>query len=78
MAVPATAPMVFNNRRRDTPAIVFSSALICFPEGLVAAARMLPCAPDAVILRHLLSIGVLPFTVAVLVPMWLARRHPVD
>lgn len=39
---------------------------------------MLPCAPDAVILRHLLSIGILPFTVAVLVPMWLARRHHVD
>jgi protein-S-isoprenylcysteine O-methyltransferase Ste14 len=39
---------------------------------------MLPCAPDAVILRHLLSIGVLPFTVAVLVPLWLARRHHVD
>jgi protein-S-isoprenylcysteine O-methyltransferase Ste14 len=39
---------------------------------------MLPCAPDAVILRHLFSIGVLPFTVAVLIPMWLARRHHVD
>ena len=39
---------------------------------------MLPCAPDAVILRHLLSIGVLPFTVAVLIPIWLARLHHVE
>jgi hypothetical protein len=26
-------------------------------------------------LRHLLAIGVLPFTMAVLVPVWLARRY---
>ena len=38
---------------------------------------MLPCAPDAVIVRHLLSIAILPFTVAVVVPAWLARRHHV-
>jgi protein-S-isoprenylcysteine O-methyltransferase Ste14 len=27
------------------------------------------------ILRHLLAVGVLPFTMAVLVPMWIARRN---
>jgi protein-S-isoprenylcysteine O-methyltransferase Ste14 len=37
---------------------------------------MLPCAPD-VILRHLLSIAILPFTVTVVIPVWLARRHHV-
>jgi protein-S-isoprenylcysteine O-methyltransferase Ste14 len=30
-----------------------------------------------VILRHLLSIAILPFTVTVVVPAWLARRHHV-
>jgi protein-S-isoprenylcysteine O-methyltransferase Ste14 len=30
-----------------------------------------------VILRHLLSIAILPFTVMVVVPAWLARRHHV-
>jgi protein-S-isoprenylcysteine O-methyltransferase Ste14 len=30
-----------------------------------------------VILRHLLSIAILPFTVAVVIPAWLARRHHV-
>ena len=29
-------------------------------------------------LRHLLSIAILPFTVAVLVPLWIARRHNVE
>jgi len=28
------------------------------------------------LLRHLLAIAVLPFTVAVLVPLWIARRYP--
>jgi len=30
-----------------------------------------------VILRHLLSIAILPFTVTVVIPAWLARRHHV-
>ena len=38
---------------------------------------MLPCAPF-VLLRHLLSIAILPFTVAVVVPVWLARRNGVE
>jgi protein-S-isoprenylcysteine O-methyltransferase Ste14 len=29
------------------------------------------------LLRHLLAIAVLPFTVAVLIPVWIAQRHPV-
>lgn len=29
-------------------------------------------------LRHLLSIAILPFTVAVLVPVWIARRYHVE
>jgi protein-S-isoprenylcysteine O-methyltransferase Ste14 len=29
-------------------------------------------------LRHLLSIAILPFTVAVLVPVWIARRYGVE
>lgn len=29
-------------------------------------------------LRHLLSIAILPFTVAVLVPLWIARRYNVE
>src|SRR5262245_10699387 len=41
------------------------------------ATRMLPCAPF-VLLRHLLSIAILPFTVAVVVPAWLARRNSVE
>ncbi len=30
------------------------------------------------ILRHLLSIAILPFTVTVVIPLWLARRHQVN
>ena len=30
------------------------------------------------ILRHLLSIAILPFTVTVVIPIWLARRHQVS
>ena len=29
-------------------------------------------------LRHLLSVAILPFTVAVIVPLWIARRYGVD
>ena len=34
--------------------------------------------PLSPLVRHLLAIGALPFTVAVLVPLWIARRSGVE
>ena len=33
--------------------------------------------PVVMLLRHLAAIAILPFTVAVLIPVWIGRRYPV-
>ena len=80
MAVAAAAQIVFNACRRDKLAAVLSFTLIGVCLRIEVAARMLPCAPSLeragrMILRQLLSIAILPVTVTVVIPIWLARRH---
>jgi len=64
------------SERIDTALV--EEALHPKPDGKQRKPRVYEIGAGSMVLRHLLSIAILPFTVAVLVPLWIARRWGVE